>query len=167
MKFYFTYEMLEGYMTIVEEDGALCEITLHRKDGNETGYSQNAADTREQMEEKETVLIKDAAGQLQEYFAGSRKGFALPIAPQGTAFQKAVWKILTEIPYGKTLSYGEVAALAGSPKGARAAGMACHNNPLIVVVPCHRVIGKNGSLTGFGGGLDVKEKLLALEQTNL
>lgn len=112
---------------------------------------------------QETELIKEAYRQITEYLAGRLKSFDLPLAPQGTEFQKRIWNVLTSIPYGHTLSYGEVAALAGSPKACRAVGMASHNNPIVLVIPCHRVIGKNGSLTGFGGGLDVKEKLLKLE----
>jgi methylated-DNA-[protein]-cysteine S-methyltransferase len=101
--------------------------------------------------------------QLAEYFAGQRRQFSLPLAPQGTAFQCAVWQALRQIPYGETISYGELARRLGSQNGARAVGLANGANPLPIIVPCHRVIGADGSLTGFGGGLSLKRTLLALE----
>lgn len=102
--------------------------------------------------------------QLGEYFAGRRQAFQLALDPQGTAFQQAVWQALLEIPYGETRSYQQVAQVLGKPKAVRAVGSANGRNPLPIVVPCHRVIGSDGSLTGFGGGLDNKRLLLALEQ---
>jgi methylated-DNA-[protein]-cysteine S-methyltransferase len=104
-----------------------------------------------------------AVAQLEEYFAGQRQVFDLPLAPEGTVFQRAVWQALTRIPYGETISYGELARRIGKPQASRAVGLANGANPLPIVVPCHRVIGADGSLTGFGGGLDIKRKLLALE----
>ncbi len=104
--------------------------------------------------------------QLGEYFAGRRREFDLALAPQGTAFQRTVWQALTGIPYGETVSYGELARRIGSPQASRAVGLANGANPLPIVVPCHRVIGADGSLTGFGGGLEIKRKLLALERAN-
>lgn len=104
-----------------------------------------------------------AIGQLGEYFAGRRHRFDLPLAPRGTEFQRRVWRALTEIPYGTTIAYGELARRIGQPGASRAVGLANGANPLPIVVPCHRVIGANGSLTGFGGGLPIKRKLLALE----
>jgi len=112
----------------------------------------------------ETPLIKKAAGQLEEYFAGKRKVFSLPLLLSGTEFQKAVWRALQTIPYGETRSYKDIAILAGSPKAFRAAGMANNRNPVSVIVPCHRVIGGNGDLVGFGGGLPLKKFLLDLEK---
>lgn len=102
--------------------------------------------------------------QLEEYFAGRRHCFRLPIAPVGTDFQQRVWEVLRAIPYGETRSYGQIARAVGCPKGARAVGMACHANPLLVVTPCHRVVGSNGALTGFAGGLAMKKMLLELER---
>lgn len=102
--------------------------------------------------------------QLREYFSGTRSAFDLPLAPRGTAFQLAVWKALREIPYGETISYGELARRIGRPSASRAVGAANGANPLPIVVPCHRVIGSTGKLTGFGGGLETKAALLALEQ---
>lgn len=107
--------------------------------------------------------FRAAIEQLGEYFAGRRRRFDLPLAPRGTEFQRRVWRALLEIPWGKTISYGELARRIGKPSAARAVGLANGANPLPIVVPCHRVIGANGSLTGFGGGLAVKRKLLALE----
>lgn len=106
----------------------------------------------------------DARKQLGEYFAGKLKTFRLKLAPHGTAFQLDVLKALQDIPYGKTLSYGELARKLGRPKSYRAVGAANGRNPLPIVIPCHRVVGSNGSLTGFGGGLSAKKHLLALEK---
>jgi methylated-DNA-[protein]-cysteine S-methyltransferase len=102
-------------------------------------------------------------GQLKEYFAGTRRAFQLPLAPQGSTFQRAVWRALLAIPYGETVSYGELARRLGLANGARAVGLANGANPLPILVPCHRVIGADGSLTGFGGGLPIKRALLSLE----
>ena len=106
---------------------------------------------------------REAIGQLKEYLAGKRKGFTIPLHQMGTPFQLKVWEELGRIPYGKTLSYGELAMRVENPKGQRAVGMANNRNPIGIVVPCHRVIGKNGSLTGYAGGLDIKQRLLELE----
>lgn len=102
--------------------------------------------------------------QLDEYFAGTRKAFDLEVSPKGTAFQHEVWSALRGIPYGQTRSYGDIAEQLGRPDAARAVGRANGSNPISIVVPCHRVIGRDGSMTGFGGGTDVKARLLALEQ---
>lgn len=114
--------------------------------------------------EAPSPVLQAAATQLDEYFAGQRRSFALPLAPQGTPFQQRVWAALCQIPYGETRTYGQVAAMAGNPRACRAVGMANHANPLMIVVPCHRVIGKNGGLTGYACGLEVKRALLALER---
>jgi methylated-DNA-[protein]-cysteine S-methyltransferase len=110
-----------------------------------------------------TQPLEEAARQLREYFAGERDEFDLPLAPDGTEFQKSVWRALQDIPYGATISYGELARRVGNPKASRAVGAANGQNPIPIVIPCHRVIGANGKLTGFGGGLPTKEALLALE----
>ncbi len=107
--------------------------------------------------------FRDAIAQLGDYFDGRRRGFDLPLEPRGTEFQRRVWRALTDIPYGKTISYGELARRIGQPSASRAVGLANGANPLPIIVPCHRVIGANGSLTGFGGGLPIKRQLLALE----
>jgi len=105
--------------------------------------------------------------QLEAYFAGGLESFNLPLAPQGTPFQLQVWRQLCEIPYGETISYGELARRIGNPKASRAVGLANGSNPIPIIIPCHRVIGSNGKLTGYGGGLPIKEKLLALERRQL
>jgi methylated-DNA-[protein]-cysteine S-methyltransferase len=109
-------------------------------------------------------VFSAARDQLEEYFKGERTRFDLELNLQGTVFQKKVWQELVKIPYGETISYGQLANRIGNPKASRAVGMANGKNPIAIIVPCHRVIGKNGSLTGFGGGLEVKKTLLELEQ---
>ncbi|MGA3187512.1 MAG: methylated-DNA--[protein]-cysteine S-methyltransferase [Bryobacteraceae bacterium] len=111
--------------------------------------------------------VGQAVKQLREYFAGKRADFDLPLAPDGTEFQRTVWRNLQDIPYGETISYGELAKRVGNPKASRAVGAANGQNPIPIVIPCHRVIGANGKLTGFGGGLPTKEALLALETKQL
>ena len=111
----------------------------------------------------EKIFLK-AIDQLDAYFKGELTKFDIELNIQGTDFQKKVWKELVKIPYGETLSYGELAKRIGNPKASRAVGMANGKNPISIIVPCHRVIGKNGSLTGFGGGLDAKKTLLDLEK---
>tara|TARA_R110001592_G_scaffold295594_2_gene565675 strand:+ start:23505 stop:23996 length:492 start_codon:yes stop_codon:yes gene_type:complete len=108
-------------------------------------------------------VLKSSARQLQEYFAGQRTSFDLPLAPRGTDFQRLVWSALSAIPWGAVRSYADIARAIGRPKAVRAVGAANGRNPLPIVVPCHRVIGSDGSLTGFAGGLDMKRKLLQLE----
>jgi methylated-DNA-[protein]-cysteine S-methyltransferase len=107
--------------------------------------------------------FREAIDQLNAYFAGERRRFDLPLAPEGTPFQREVWSALTTIPYGETVSYGELARQLGKPAATRAVGAANGRNPIPIIIPCHRVIGADGSLTGFGGGLAVKRALLALE----
>ncbi len=113
---------------------------------------------------QETDLIKTAAAQLNEYFAGRRKVFDLPLIPEGTTFQQKVWKALQTIPYGETRSYKEVAAQINQPTACRAVGMANNRNPIAIFIPCHRVIGADGKLVGYASGLDIKEKLLDMEK---
>ncbi len=110
------------------------------------------------------AALRQARRQLREYFDGGRRGFDLPLAPAGTDFQRRVWQELGRIPYGETLSYGGLARRVGRPGASRAVGAANGRNPLAVVVPCHRVIGADGALTGYGGGLPVKQALLDLER---
>ena len=113
---------------------------------------------------KENKVLLKCKMQLQEYFLGQRKTFDVPIMFIGTEFQNAVWKKLLDIPYGQVISYGNLAAAIGKPKAARAVGNACNKNPIAIIVPCHRVVGKNGRLIGYAGGIAMKEKLLELEQ---
>ena len=109
-------------------------------------------------------VLAQAAAQLAEYFAGQRQSFTIPLAPRGTPFQQEVWRTLCAIPYGQTRSYGQLAAALGRPAAARAVGGACRCNPIWLMIPCHRVVGASGSLTGYAGGLERKKALLALEQ---
>lgn len=115
-------------------------------------------------DENPNLLTRAAANQLMEYFMGKRTIFELPLAPVGTPFQQTVWKALCSIPYGKTVSYGEIAKLIGNPKASRAVGMANNRNPISIIIPCHRVIGANGKLVGYGGGIEKKLYLLNLEK---
>ena len=112
---------------------------------------------------EETPLLRAAREALLAYFAGERRGFDLPLDPAGTDFQRAVWEALRAIPYGGTRTYGEIAAAVGRPKAVRAVGQANHVNPLPIFIPCHRVVGTGGALTGYAGGLDRKRALLALD----
>lgn len=112
----------------------------------------------------ETALLADGKGRLMEYFAGKRTVFKLPLAPEGTAFRKKVWAALLDIPYGGSISYGELARRVDNPRGVRAVGRANHHNPIPILIPCHRVVGADGSLTGYGGGVELKRALLALEK---
>lgn len=112
---------------------------------------------------EESPLLRAARTQLLEYLSGARRSFDLPLDPAGTAFQRSVWEALRAIPYGQTRTYGEMAAAVGRPRAVRAVGQANHVNPLPIFIPCHRVVGKNGALTGYAGGLDLKGALLALE----
>ncbi|MFW2489896.1 methylated-DNA--[protein]-cysteine S-methyltransferase [Clostridium chromiireducens] len=122
-------------------------------------------DLQEDISEKsETELIKEAIRQLNEYFQGKRNVFDLPLEPKGTEFQKRVWNALKEIPFGETKSYGDIAKIIGNEKAARAVGMANNKNPIPIIIPCHRVIGANGKLVGYAGGLHIKEKLLKIEK---
>lgn len=147
---FFTYRTPAGAITIASNGQALTHLLFgeHLLNG----------------EQKPSELTNLAANQLQEYFAGKRKVFDLPLEPQGTEFQKTVWTALTEIPYGETRSYGEVASAINKPRAARAVGSANNKNPLHIVVPCHRVIGANGKPIGYAGGLKAKEFLLDLEK---
>lgn len=114
-----------------------------------------------------TPLLMEAATQLEEYMAGKRKAFTLPLEPKGTPFQQRVWKALIDIPYGETRSYKQIAQAVNCPSGYRAVGMANNKNPIAIVIPCHRVVGSGGTLTGYAYGLSMKEELLALEGASL
>jgi methylated-DNA-[protein]-cysteine S-methyltransferase len=116
---------------------------------------------------EDPARLQEPARQLRAYFAGDLEAFDLPLSPSGTTFQLAVWGKLCEIPYGETISYGELARRIDNPNASRAVGLANGSNPIPIIIPCHRVIGSNGKLTGYGGGLPIKEKLLALERRQL
>lgn len=117
--------------------------------------------------QKDGSRLRETIQQLRAYFARKLQKFDLPLAPNGTPFQLKVWEELCEIPYRETMSYGELARRIGNPNACRAVGLANGANPIPIIIPCHRVIGSNGKLTGYGGGLPIKEKLLALEQRQL
>ncbi|AGX41570.1 methylated-DNA--[protein]-cysteine S-methyltransferase [Clostridium saccharobutylicum] len=153
MRNIFYYNTMIGELGIEENGLAITKVFLVDKD-IEKGPS----------EKNETELLKEAIKQLNEYFDGKRKEFNLPLAPKGTEFQKKVWNTLKEIPFGETRSYGEIAKLIGNEKASRAVGMANNKNPIMIIIPCHRVIGANGKLVGYAGGIDIKEKLLNLEK---
>ena len=120
-------------------------------------------DTREEGRDLPSPLLERACLELEEYFRGTRRRFSVPLAPAGTAFQRRIWDALLEIPYGETASYGEIAARIGAPRSCRAVGGANHRNPLPIFIPCHRVVGGGGQLTGYAGGLEIKRALLTLE----
>ena len=121
----------------------------------------------ETIPERRTPLLCRAEKELQEYFRGERRDFDLPLAPAGTPFQQRVWQELCRIPYGHTATYGEIARRIGLPKGPRAIGQANHRNPIPILIPCHRVIAAQGAPGGYGGGLDIKIRLLKLEGTRM
>lgn len=130
---------------------------------DENGITDVTAGSIEGTEEK-TPLIEKCAAQLDEYFAGKRFEFDITLSLGGTPFQKSVWKALTAIPYGETRSYKDIAVSTGNPKACRAVGMANNRNRILIIIPCHRVIGSDGSLVGYGGGIHIKEQLLELEK---
>jgi methylated-DNA-[protein]-cysteine S-methyltransferase len=144
-----------GTLLIVGDAAAVHRITFPQRG--------RAAKPEPEWQESQRGPVGEALRQLREYFAGKRAGFDLPLAPAGTAFQRSVWRQLQEIPYGETISYGELARRVGNPKASRAVGSANGANPLPIVIPCHRVIAGDGTLGGFGGGLLTKQTLLALE----
>jgi len=144
---------------IAEEDNAVTELFFE----NHVPARFKKADCKE----VETPLIKEAALQVEQYLAGKRRDFSVPLAACGTEFQKAAWNALLTIPYGETRSYKNMAEQIGRPKAVRAVGMANNRNPISIIIPCHRVIGHNGALTGYGGGLPLKRYLLELEQDRL
>ena len=156
MKSIFYYQSNIGKIAIVEENSQIIKLFLN---------SDNVQD--DEYVVKETDLLREANKQLQEYFSGTRKVFSLPLNPYGTKFMKKVWQCLCDIPYGTTQSYKEIAEKTGHSRAYRAVGLANNQNPIPIFIPCHRVIGSNGKLVGYRGGLDVKSYLLVLEQNNL
>jgi methylated-DNA-[protein]-cysteine S-methyltransferase len=144
-----------GALGIAEKDGAVCRVFFA------------GIQALRNFDLAETPLIREAAAQLTEYFNGARQDFDLPLLLEGTEFQRAVWDILRTIPYGKTSAYRDIAIRMGKPKAYRAVGLANNRNPIAIIVPCHRVIGRDGSLTGYAGGLPVKQYLLDLEKRYL
>jgi len=149
VKYSYTYDSPVGRLYLAEENGVLTDLCFRPV--------PNA-------EERETPLLKRTVLQLTEYFNGKRHDFDLPLDPRGTPFQKSVWSALLTIPYGETRSYKDIACAVGNTKACRAVGMANNKNPISIIIPCHRVVGSGGVLTGYGGGLDIKRALLELEK---
>ncbi len=146
-----TIDSPAGRLMLQARDGILCRI--------EFAAGDERADDDDQV-------LDEAQRQLAQYFAGERKAFDLPLEQNGTAFERAVWARLNEIPFGETQTYGQIAAALGKPKASRAVGGACSRNPLLIVVPCHRVIAGTGKLAGFAAGVAVKRALLEHERKN-
>lgn len=143
-----------GLLQIITTDKAIVSATP-------TDHEENIVGN-----EAANKLAQECKVELAEYFAGKRKKFDLPLKQEGTQFQKKVWQELKQIPYGETKTYGEIAKLIDKPKASRAIGMANHNNPILILVPCHRVIGADGSLTGYAAGIEAKKYLLEFEKKN-
>ena len=146
----YSYDTIIGKIYIAEKDNSICNVSFVN-----LNYTP-----------KETPLIKKTYSQLKEYFAGNRKSFDIPISANGTEFQIKVWKELQKIPYGKTATYKEIAENIGNKNASRAVGMANNKNPIAIIIPCHRVIGTKGDLTGYAGGIKLKKYLLDLEKQN-
>ncbi|MCP4750047.1 MAG: methylated-DNA--[protein]-cysteine S-methyltransferase [Proteobacteria bacterium] len=157
MKKYWFYPAPFGDLMLVGENGKIEQVNFPNR-------HRNASPPQDWLLDQDEFT--DAVQQFKEYFSGRRRTFSLELNPVGTDFQKTVWRELEKIPYGATIHYGELADRIGNPKASRAVGAANGRNPIPVVIPCHRVIGKDGSLTGFGGGLEVKKFLLHLETEN-
>ncbi len=149
-------------------DSPMGELFLEQREGMLTRLHFVAEGEKPELEKSgnsDRPAFREVVSQLNAYFRGELREFNIPLLLEGTEFQKRAWKVLQAIPYGETISYGEQARRMGSPKAVRAVGGANHRNPVAIIVPCHRVIGKSGDLTGFGGGLAIKARLLALEKT--
>lgn len=145
-------------------DSPIGKLFIKEDNGEITNLYFGWVDNFETQEQTESTVLKKAIEQLEEYFLGKRKEFDLPLNPQGTEFQQKAWTALTKIEFAKTKTYSQIAQEIGSPKGARAVGLANNKNPIPIIIPCHRVIGANGALTGFRGGLDAKQYLIEHEK---
>jgi methylated-DNA-[protein]-cysteine S-methyltransferase len=156
MRYYDTFESPHGGMLLVASDAGLAGVYFDRQ----KHHPKRQADWKKDPQHR---VLRQAKRELAEYFAGKRRQFEVALAPEGTPFQRAVWKAISGVAFGQTISYGELARRAGCPGSARAAGAATGRNPIGIIVPCHRIMGANGSLTGYAGGLGRKRALLALE----
>ena len=154
MKYSFIYTYKNYNFTLTTDDQHLLGLKL---------YPKICENTKEEI----NPVLEKAIKQLDEYFSGQRKVFELPLNPQGTEFQKKVWGNLLKIPYGQTVSYKRLAEMSGNSFASRAVGMANNKNPIAIIIPCHRVIGADGKLTGYAGGLDLKRELIELEKHNI
>ena len=149
----FVYKTILGNILVQEKNSKIIGVKFINDDEN---YEKG----------DETELLRETIKEINEYLKGERKNFSVPILMEGTEFQKKVWKELQKIPYGQTRSYKEIAESVGKEKASRAVGMANSKNPIHIIVPCHRIIASNGSLSGFAGGIEIKKKLLKLEEEN-
>ncbi|HEX2946997.1 MAG TPA: methylated-DNA--[protein]-cysteine S-methyltransferase [Clostridia bacterium] len=171
MKNIFFYDTSIGKVGIADNGEAITDLMYVGGDMPNGAEAGTATDLKGWVAElydaelKETPLLRKAASELNEFLAGKRKAFDLPLEPQGTPFQKAVWEALTGISYGETRTYRDIAEAVGNPKACRAVGMANNRNPIAILIPCHRVIGAGGKLVGYAGGLDIKKRLLELEKS--
>lgn len=156
MHCYDTFEGPQGRMLLLANDEGLAGVFFNRQ----KHHPKRQADWKKDPHHR---VLRQAKRELAEYFAGKRKRFAVALSPKGTPFQRSVWKAIATVGFGETITYGELARRAGHPGSARAAGAATGRNPIGIIVPCHRIMGANGSLTGYAGGLQRKRALLALE----
>lgn len=156
MTSYTYYHDLAGRIRITEEEGAITEICF--------ANGENRVCCLKESGEQGSALLDKAYGQIAEYLDGRREEFTFPIRMKGTPFQEEVWCALLDIPYGETRTYSEIAAAVGRPKACRAVGMANNRNRLPIVIPCHRVIGSDGRMVGYAGGIELKKKLLGIER---
>ena len=147
IKYRRTFDTPVGRILLIADDSGICALKFHAQDEERGEYPH----------------LLQAEEELNEYFAGRRRTFSVPLSIHGTPFQQKVWRALMEIPYGETVSYGELARRVGNAKASRAVGMANHVNRIPIIIPCHRVVGANGRLTGYAGGLEIKRKLLETE----
>jgi O-6-methylguanine DNA methyltransferase len=159
--FYTPYASPIGTLQLYAWDNCIIRLDFAQSPEAVRWFHTNFAD--EPIEEGRPAILLRLSQELNEYFSGSRTAFTVPYRLYGTPYRRRVWDALTEIPYGQTITYGELARRTGQPKAARAVGGANHHNPISIIVPCHRVVGADGSLTGYGGGIDRKAALLRLE----
>jgi methylated-DNA-[protein]-cysteine S-methyltransferase len=156
MRFYDTYESPHGRMLLVATEDGVCGVFFN-------GQKYFPEKEKDWTRDEDHAPLKQAKRELAEYFAGRRKRFEVALDPEGTPFQRSVWRAISKVRFGETISYGELARRAGHPGSSRAAGAATGRNPVSIIVPCHRIMGADGSLTGYAGGLARKRGLLALE----
>ena len=164
MNVYYTeYQSMLGIIYIAATENGICSISLPGSKKEEfIGWLKKHYDN---IIEEESNLLVQGIAELDEYFKGVRKEFSIPLDLQGTDFQKKVWEALCKVPCGSTATYGEIACMIGNPKASRAVGGANNKNPVPIIVPCHRIIGSNGKLVGYAGGVDMKQRLLEIEKS--
>ena len=162
MTFSCCIESLVGPLTVVSDESAVTAIHFGEDVSAAAGFASSSGSHR--IHSGQPEVLRQAVQELQEFFAGKRQVFMVPVAPEGTPFQQEVWRALQAIPYGETRSYRDIARAVGRPAACRAVGMANHCNPVPIIVPCHRVVGADGHLTGYAGGLEIKSQLLRFER---